>query len=170
MLDERGPDVALDAHARTVLGRDEHGVEANGHTVFVLDRNLGLAVGTEEVDDALLADLREPLGHAVREPDRHRHQRVGLVARVAEHHSLVAGADLVVRVGVAGALLQRLVDTHRDVGRLLVDGDDHAARLAVDAERGVGVADAVDRVAGDARDVEVRLGADLAGDHAQARW
>ena len=93
---------------------------------------------------------------------------VGLVARVAEHHSLVAGADLVVRVAGAGPLLDRLVDTHRDVGRLLVDRDDHAARLAVDAERGVGVADAADRVAGEAGDVDVRLGADLAGDHAQA--
>ena len=142
VLDQRGPDVALDAHARAVLGGDEHGVEPDGHAVFVLDRHLRLAVGTQEVDDLVLAHLREPLGHAVREPDRHRHQRVGLVARVAEHHSLVAGADLVVRVAAVGLLLHRLVDAHRDVGRLLVDGDDHAARLAVDAERGVGVADA----------------------------
>ena len=134
---------SLDAHAGSVLRRDEHGVEPDRNAVFVLDRDLRLAVGAEEVDDAFLADLREPFGHAVREPDRHRHQRVGLVARVAEHHSLVAGADFVVGVGVAGPLLHRLVDTHRDVGRLLVDGDDHAAGLAVDAERGVGVADAL---------------------------
>ena len=93
---------------------------------------------------------------------------VGLVARVAEHHALVAGADLVVEVAGAGALLERLVDTHRDVGRLLVDRDDDAARLAVDAERGVGVADLADRVAGEAGEVDVRLGADLTGDHAQA--
>ena len=93
---------------------------------------------------------------------------VGLVARVAEHHALVAGADLVVVVAGALALLERLVDTHRDVGRLLVDRDDDAARLAVDAERGVGVADLADRVARQAREVDVRLGADLARDDAQA--
>ena len=60
--------------------------------------------------------------HLVREPDRHGHEGVGLVAGVAEHHPLVAGADLVVGVAGAGLLLGRLVDTHGDVGRLLVDG------------------------------------------------
>ena len=44
----------------------------------------------------------EPVGQPVREPDRHRHEVVGLVARVAEHHPLVAGADLVVVVAGAG--------------------------------------------------------------------
>jgi hypothetical protein len=168
VLDQRGLDVFLDADAGSVLGGDEHRVEADGNAVFVLDRHLGLAVGPQEVDHVVFANLGEPLGHAVRKPDRHRHERVGLVARVAEHHSLVARAHFVVRIGVALALLHRLVDTHRDVGRLFVDGDDDAAGLAVDAERGVGVADAVDRVAGDARDVDVRLRADLTGDHAQA--
>ena len=116
VLDQRGLDVTLDVDARPVLGGDEHGVEPDRDAVFVLDRHLRLAVGAEEVDDLLLANLREPLGHPVREPDRHRHQRVGLVARVAEHHSLVAGADLVVGVAAVGLLLHRLVDTHRDVG------------------------------------------------------
>ena len=112
----------------------------------------------------------EPPRELVREPDRHRHEVVGVVARVAEHHALVARADLVVDVAGAGALLVRLVDAHRDVGRLLVDRDDDAARLAVDAEGGVGVADLADRVAGEAGEVDVRLGADLAGDDAQTRW
>ena len=62
-----------------------------------------------------LADLGEPVREPVREPDRHRHQVFGLVARVAEHHPLVARADLVVVVAGAGALLDRLVDAHRDV-------------------------------------------------------
>ena len=44
---------SLDAHARAVLRGDEHGVEADRHAVLVLDRHLGLAVGAEEVDDAL---------------------------------------------------------------------------------------------------------------------
>ena len=114
-----------------------------------------------------LRTLREAARHAVREPDRHRHEVFGVVARVAEHHALVAGADLVVRVAGADLLLVRLVDAHRDVGRLLVDRHDHAARLAVDAVRGVGVADAADRVAGEAREVDVRLGADLTGDDAE---
>ena len=102
VLDQRGPEVVVDADAGVVLRGDEHGVEPLRHAVLVLDRHLRLAVGPEEVDDALLAHLGEALGQPVREPDRHRHERVGLVARVAEHHALVAGADLVVEV--AGAL------------------------------------------------------------------
>ena len=169
VLDQRGAQLAVDADARVVLGRDEHGLEPLRHAVLVVDRHLRLAVGTQEVDDALLADLGEPRGQAVREPDRHRHEIVGLVARVAEHHALVARADLVVVVAGARLLLERLVDTHRDVGRLLVDRDDDAARLAVDAVLGVRVADLADGVAGEAGEVDVRLGADLTGDDARAR-
>ena len=49
--------------------------------------------------------IGEALRELVREQDRHRHQLVGLVGGVAEHHALVAGA--------AG------VDALRDIGRLL---------------------------------------------------
>ena len=86
----------------------------------------------------------EPMGEPVREPDRHRHEVVGLVARVAEHHPLVAGALAVedVLAARARARLERPVDALRDVGRLLVDRHDHAAGVAVEAERLAVVADA----------------------------
>ena len=74
-------------------------VSAFGLAVLVDDAHLGLAVGAQVVEHALLAHLGQPAGEAVREPDRHRHEVVGLVAGVAEHHPLVAGADLVVVVG-----------------------------------------------------------------------
>src|SRR5438128_1664070 len=76
--------------------------------------------------------ILRPGGRPVREPDRHRHQVVRLVACVSEHHSLVAGANLVVDVADAVLDLARLVDAHRDVGRLLVDRNDHAAGVAVE--------------------------------------
>ena len=132
--------------------------------VLVLDRHLRLAVGAEVRQRAVLADLGEPLGQPVREPDRHRHEVIGLVAGVAEHHPLVARADLVVVVTVAAAQLERLVDALGDVGRLLVDRGDDAARVAVEPVRRVRVADPANRVADEARDVDVGVGADLAGD------
>jgi hypothetical protein len=54
----------------------------------------------------------------VGEPDRQRHEVVGLVAGVAEHHPLVAGALGVEDVLTArsGAHLLCEVDTLRDVG------------------------------------------------------
>ena len=62
-----------------------------------------LPSGRRYVERAVLAHLGEPAGEPVREPDRHRHEVVGVVAGVAEHHPLVAGADLVVVVGDAVA-------------------------------------------------------------------
>src|SRR6476646_8510511 len=48
-----------------------------------------------------------------RQHDRERHELVGLVAGVAEHQALVAGAAR--------------VHAHRDVRRLAVDGREHGA-------------------------------------------
>ena len=44
------------------------------HLAVVPDRDLGLAVGAQVVELALLAHLGEPLGEPVREPDRHGHE------------------------------------------------------------------------------------------------
>jgi len=96
--------------------------------------------------------------------DRRGHQLGRLVAGVAEHQALVAGAD--VQVVVAGA-----VHALGDVGTLLVVGHQHRAALVVDAVLGVVVADALDGVARDLDVVDVGafLGGDLAGQHHQAR-
>ena len=56
---------------------------------------------------------------------RERHAVLGLVGRVAEHDALIAGADI--QVGLAH------VHATRNVRRLLVDADEHLARLAREA-------------------------------------
>jgi hypothetical protein len=95
----------------------------------------------------------------VRQDDRQRHQLLGLVRGVAEHHPLVAGALVV------GALA---VDALCDVGRLPVDRREDGAGPVVKAELRVGVADALDRGAHDVGDVDVGRGGDLAGHHGHA--
>ena len=82
-----------------------------------------------------LADLGEPVGQPVREPDRHRHEVVGLVAGVAEHHALVAGADLVVGSPVPARCSIALSTPIAMSGDCSSIDDDDAAGLAVDAER-----------------------------------
>ena len=101
-----------------------------------------------------LADLGQAARHAVREGDRQRHQLGRLAAGEAEHHPLVAGAQLVVRRLVV-ADLERLVDAHRDVGRLLLDRHERAAGQVVEAVVGAGVADVADGVADDRLEVDV---------------
>ena len=73
-----------------------------------------LPSGSQVVQLAALADLREAACHAVRERDRQRHELRRLAAGEAEHHALVARAELVVRRRVV-ADLERLIDAHRDV-------------------------------------------------------
>ena len=118
-----------------VLGGEHHRVDADGAVlVVVLDGDLGLAVGAQVVERAVLAYLGEPLGEPVRDGDRQRHQLGGVVGGVAEHQALVAGALLVERVlGGADPRLVAVVDALRDVGGLAADGDLDAAGLAVEA-------------------------------------
>ena len=133
-----------------------------GHVVLVLDRDLALAVGAQEVDLVLLAHGRQLLGQLVRVHDRRRHQLGRLVARVAEHQALVAGALLLEQALTLG-------DTLRDVGRLRLDRDQDAARVGVEAHLRAGVADVSDGVAGDLAEIDGGLGGDLAGEHDEAR-
>ena len=106
----------------------------------------------------------------VREHDRKRHQLRGLVRRVAEHDPLVARADPIERIVVPGVVLhlEGVVDPLGDVGRLLVERDDHCARLGVEAVLGAGVADLGDPVANEPGDVDVCRGGDLARDDDEA--
>ena len=170
VLDQIGAQLLLDVDARGVLGRDQHGVDAHRYAVFVDDRHLRLAVGAQVADGADAAHLGQALGHAVGQPDRQRHEVGRLVAGVAEHHPLVAGALGVERVLAAGtgAELEGLVDALGDVGRLRVERDHHATGLAVEAVGVVVVADLAHRLAHDGRDVDVGLGGHFTGHHHQA--
>jgi len=64
--------------------------------------------------------------------------------------------------------LEGVVHALRDVCGLLVDRDDDAAGLGVEAVFGSRVADLGDRLADEARDVDVRLGRDLTRDDDEA--
>ena len=91
--------------------------------------------------------------------DRQRHQLLGLVARVAEHQALIAGA-LLGRVAAVDAL--------RDVGRLALDRDHDGAGVGVEADLRARETDITDDAAHDALEIEQRLGGDLAGDQHEA--
>ena len=154
-----------------MLRRDQHALDLDGPPAAVLvdlvsHRDLRLPVGAQVREDVGLPHLREALRDLVREHDRQRHQLRRLVRRVAEHEALVAGADLVERIVVVGLVLhlEGVVDSLRDVGRLLVERDDDAAGLGVEAVLRARVADRADPMAHEPGDVDVRVGRDLAGD------
>jgi hypothetical protein len=72
------------------------------------------------------------------------------------------------KIGIGISSSVSLVHALGDVRRLLVDRVDHRTGVVVKAVFGVGVADVFDRVARDARDIDVGFGRDLARDHDQA--
>ena len=156
-----------------MLGRDEHPLDLDRPPVPVLvllvaHRHLRLPVRAQVRKDVFLAQSGQPARDPVREHDRQRHQLVRLLRGVAEHHPLVARALLVERIHDAALLLERMRDALRDVGRLLVDGDDHAARVGVEPELRARVPDLADPLPHQTRDVDIRRRRDLAGDDDEA--
>ncbi len=115
----------------------------------ILDRHLRLGIGTQVGHRlAFTADDGQLLEDDVREDQRRRHHLAGFVAGIAEHDALVAGA-LVFLGGTHDALV--------DVGRLLVDGRQDAARIAVELVFALGIADAVDDAARHALHVDIGI-------------
>src|SRR5215471_13328767 len=99
--------VRLDPRQRVdpvrVLRRDEDPLDLDRALVtlvvdLVAHADLRLAVGPQVVEMLGLAHLGEALRDPVSERDRERHQLLGLAARIAEHHPLVARADPVQRI------------------------------------------------------------------------
>ena len=153
--------------AGVVLRRDDHRVDAPGHAPGVLDGDLALPVRPQVRERTALAGPRELARDVVRERDRERHELGRLADREAEHHPLIAGAEL---LGIDPfARLDRLVHALRDLRRLLLDRGDDAAGPVVEAVIGVRVPDLVHDPAHEARDVDVGVGRDLAGDEDDAR-
>ena len=175
MLDQVPLDLGLGIDPLAVLRRDQDALDLDGLLPAVLvdlvpDRDLRLPVRPQIRDDPALANVGEPTCERVRDRDRQRHQLRRLSRRVTDHEALVAGADTVERIVVAGIVLnlEGVVDALRDVGRLLVDRDDDAARLRVEAVLRARVADAGDRPADEPRDIDVGAGRDLAADDDEA--
>ena len=117
--------------------------------VAVFDGDLGLAIGTEEMDLLALADFREALREAMGQLDRHRHEFFGFIASVAEHQALVAGA--------AG------IHAHGDVRRLALYRANHRAGVRIETVFRVVVADLAHGFAGQLIVIHMGRSRDFAG-------
>ena len=150
----------LDADVGAVLGGDHDGRAAEHLALaVVLHSDLALAVGAQPAQLPALAHGGQAAAEAVGQGDGGGHQLLGLVAGVAEHHALVAGAD---------GLVALAVHAHGDVAALLVDGGHNGAGAGVEAAGGVVIADFVHGAPDDVGDVHVAPGGDLAHDHHHA--
>ena len=169
LLDTRNEDVDdvlanLGEHALVVavelvvLRRDDDGIDALGNAcIAILDGDLTLGVRTQIGHHlTLLADLCEGAHDEMREVERHGHEILGLVGGIAEHHTLVASALLV---------LVAIIDTAVDVLALLMDSSEDTAGVAVELVFGLGIAYLLNRVTCNGLQVDIHITAYLAHQH-----
>ena len=97
-----------------MLGRDDDIGHADGFAVLIENGNLAFRVRAEPFHLAGFADGSEFAAEAVGEHDRSGHEFRGLVAGVAEHEALVAGALLCSGFALGFLIIHSL----RDVGAL----------------------------------------------------
>ena len=146
------------------------------HDRFQPDRNavgtvfhgdLGLSVGAQIRQGPVLADLGQPSGKLMGQGHPVGHIFFCFICGIAEHHALVAGTD-----GRDGFLrlasipcFQRLVNTHGDVRRLLVNGDHDRAGIRVESHGRIRIADLPDGIADDLRIIDLSCSGNLTGDN-----
>ena len=151
---------------RSVLGGNNYGVNRHRLIILVGNGHLGLAIGIQIRQCAVLADLCQPQGQAMAQGDRQGHLLRGFVAGIAEHHPLVAGADVFLVLSAAG--LKRVVDAHGDVRALVMDRGHHSTGMSVKGFFGAIIADIRHGLADNGIDVHIGRGCNLThdGDHA----
>ena len=147
------------AGAGSVLGRNHHVIDAHGLAVMVFKRNLGLAVGTEDVHRAVLAHFGKLLRELVCPVNGGGHKGGGFVAGKTKHHALVASTL------IFGLFAQHALS---DVGRLTANGVDNGAGLPVKAHFRAVVANTLDGFAHNLGQVGVAAGGNFASDNGHA--
>ena len=152
----------LERNVGIVLCGNDYGVNILCLAVLIFHGYLGFAVGTEIRKCAVLSDLCKLLCEPVSQRYGQRHKLGGLGAGKAEHHTLIARADLIERVVLAVLVLVAFVYAHSDIRGLLIKRSEHRAALRVEAVGGVVVADVVDHLAGDRAEIDLCCGGDLA--------
>ena len=152
----------LAVHLFVVLGGDDDGIDADRLVIFIVfDGDLGLGIRAEPLDLALFAEVLDFFHELVGEADRERHEFLGFLDGVTEHHALVASTLLVVFLAFGSLGVNAL----GDIRRLLVHSDEHGAALVVELEVRVHVANVLDGVACHFLEVNNSLGGDFTRDN-----
>ena len=103
-------------HILIVLRRQYNRLQASGSAILViLYGNLCFSIGTQVLQRAVLAYIRELECQLVSQRDRIRHIFLRLIGCIAKHHSLISGSGIKVVCQITLLCLQRLIDTHCNI-------------------------------------------------------
>ena len=151
-VDDRGLDLLakfVDVHLRMLSGHD-HGVDSSGTAIQVLNRNLALAIRTEEPQFTGAPNVAELTSQLMGQHNGQRHQLGRLVAGVTEHETLVASAAS--------------VHAHGDIARLSVNEVAELESSVIETNCRIVVADVLDGLSCDVFVIDLRLGRNFSGD------
>ena len=144
-----------------VLGGKHHRVDAGGHAVAVFHRDLPLAVRAQIGKNPLFSHVRKALAQLMGKENGEGHQLRRLIRGVAEHHALIAGAQLKFPAFFG---FQRVVHPEGDIRALAVDAHVYPAGIRRKPERLLRVADLPDLIPRDALEIRLRRRRDLSHD------
>ena len=161
-------DVCVDlllCHFRIMLcGKNDSVQSCRLAILIVLYRNLSLSIRTKVSQCAILAHLGQLKCKLLCQCDRIRHILLGLICRITKHHTLISGADRLDLLVIHLVLFcfQRLINTHCDIGRLLVNRCNDCAGICIKPIFSSCVANLTDRIADDLLNVHICFRRDLA--------
>ena len=130
----------FDWYIGIMLGGNDHGFDTVRLSVHIFHCDLRFTVRTQVGQNTRSADIGKPPGQLVGKLDGNRHKLRRFIAGIAEHHSLIACAQCLV-------IVHGVIDTHGDIGRLLVKAAGNTAIVCKTIFR-LGVTDAPDHFPG----------------------
>ena len=141
-----------------VLRAHHNRINALRHTIVaILNGHLTLRVRAQIGHHlSLLANLCQRAHQKVSQVERHGHIALRLVGGIPEHHSLVAGTLVLVLLAVYATV---------DVNALLMNGGKDTAGIAIKLIFALRIANALDGIARNGLQVDIRLRAHLAHNH-----
>ena len=133
----------------------------------VLHCYLRLSVRAQVCQCTVFSYIGKLLGELMCQSNRIWHIFLSLIDRISEHHALISCSDrLDLFIGhLVLFCLQRLVNTHSDIGGLLVDCYQNAAGISVKSKFSSRVANLSYRVAHDLLYIDISVCCNLAHDH-----
>ena len=147
-----------------VLCAHDNSVNALGHdctsVVLVFHGDLSLGIRSQPLQRAIVPRIRHGRVELVRQLDSQRQVLRRLIRSIPKHDTLITRTQLLQRLLV--------VQTLRDIGALLLNGNEDIAGLVVEALLRAVVANVLDGLTNDLLVVDAGLGGDLAEDHDHA--
>ena len=128
-----------------MLCRDYNGINIYRLAVFIFNSNLCLAIWSQISEFPIFSDFCQSAGKSVSQSNRHRKVFRCFIGSIAEHHSLIASADIIL-VSLGLFCFKRFINAHSDIRRLFINGNVDADTISIKAIMCICITDFTNRI------------------------